>query len=157
MALKPKEFTLHLAWAVIYFPETIDKYLLPVDECRIMAKPISQGSVGETVVTDVNNVTHYRCEGWRHDVELRYAKIPKVHHDTFLTVVQQLHNTGGEAQFAPASSDGSIDDNKVIDTVAKFDDSTIGADFAKRMRKRGASLMLQGKDLQTEPYDWLTE
>jgi len=122
-----------------------------------MAKPYSQGSIGSTTVKDVNGTVHYRCDGFRHDVQIRYTELPTQGHDTFRAFVQELHDTGGEARFKPASGSSTADNRGQIDVVADFTEQAVQAKFRDRGRARPESLTLKGKNVVSQIKPWLTD
>jgi hypothetical protein len=157
MPLTENEFTLHQAWVEIDVSGG-SNFFIPVSTLHIRPVPISEaGQEGATVVTDVNHETHYRCEGWRHDVELNYTEIPEDHHSTLLSLVENLHKNGGEGTLYIASSDGTRDASKSVDVVANFSDDALPASFSKRARQRPARLRFQGKSPLATPKDWLAD
>lgn len=153
-----EEYTLHLSW--VHFTVPIggtNTFLLPADTVRVDPKPVSQGQVGSTTVTDINHVSHYRCDGWRHDVTVEYDAVPEAHHTTLRNLVQSIHANGGEATFAAAYKDGSVDTTRQVDVVAAFGEDVLPVVFEDRVRQRPASLRFRGKSLQSQPFNWLTD
>ena len=156
--MRDREYTDHLNWVHLTVPiGGSNTYLIPADDVTITPKPISQGSFGETVVEDVNNVPHYRCDGWRLDVKLSYDHVPKAHHETLLDLVRTANANGGTATFAPASSDGSYDASKAIDVTCVFGEDVIPVEFSDRARKRSVTLSFYGRDIKAEPPSWISD
>ena len=157
MGFRNEEYTLHQSW--VHFtvpPGGSNTFLLPVDRLRIRAVPYSRGSDGNTIVTNVNGTKFYRNEGFRHDAELSWDELPLAHHETVQSLVETLHNNGGEADLALAAKDGTVSGNMVWHVVADFGPDALHATFDKRVRARPATLSFAGKEVKSQPFDWIT-
>lgn len=121
-------------------------HTIPISFVRIRAVPYS--GTGSIVTELFDGRRKQRIDGWRHEVEMRWAQLSDTDHIVVTDAIEDLINNGGTIDFDPPN-------NKNITLIAQNASDLFEALFDLRIRKRPAQVTLVSTTVEASPKSWI--